>query len=86
MHSVFGNAPVHYQRIDEMFVFVVDEGKGEGVPAMQVGQVWMPLVGADKFAVENMRACAQHICNEMKQPMKLLHFSTRTVLETLQPH
>lgn len=71
-------------RIDEVFLFVADEGTGEGVVAFQTPDgKWMPLVAADSARLASLRPLALAISAKTGQPIKLLRFTTRTQVEVL---
>lgn len=73
-------------RIDSMWAFtVVDDDGTEGVVAVQAAGSMMPLVGADLARVRSLRPLAQRLASDLGKPVSLVHFSTRTVQETLQP-
>ena len=50
------------KKITEMFAFVVvgDDGD-EGIPAIQMGDLMMPLVGADMERIDSLRPQADEI-------------------------
>ena len=72
-------------RIEEMFAFVASEDDGEGVAAAQMGNMLMPLVGADAARVDSMRGIAQAICNATGRRITLVRFSQREELEVMGP-
>ena len=69
-------------RIEEMYAFVAEdfEPDDEGVVAMSVGDVMLPLVGADMARVESLRPIARNISAETGKRIKLLHFTHREEL------
>jgi len=69
-------------RIEEMYAFVAEDSgpDDEGVVAMSVGNVMLPLVGADMARVESLRPIARNISAETGQRIKLLHFTHREEL------
>jgi len=66
-------------RIEGMYAFVAEDSgpDDEGVVAMSVGEVMMPLVGADMARVESLRPVARNISAETGKKIKLLHFTQR---------
>ena len=66
-------------RIEEMYVFVAEDSgpDDEGVVAMSVRDVMMPLVGADMARVESLRPIARSIGAQTGKKIKLLHFTQR---------
>ena len=69
-------------RIEEMYAFVAEDSgpDDEGVVAMSVGNVMLPLVGADMARVESLKPIARNISVETGQRIKLLHFTHREEL------
>lgn len=66
-------------RIEEMYAFVAEDSgpDDEGVVAMSVGDVMLPLVGADMARVESLRPIARDISAQTGKKIKLLHFTQR---------
>ncbi len=66
-------------RIEEMYAFVVEDSgpDDEGVVAMSVGGVMMPMVGADIARVESLKPMARIISAQIGKKVKLLHFTQR---------
>lgn len=66
-------------RIEEMYAFVAEDTgpDDEGVVAMSVGGVMMPMVGADMARVESLRPIAKDISVQTGKKVKLLHFTQR---------
>ncbi len=69
-------------RITEMYAFVAEDSgpDDEGVVAMSMGDLMMPLVGADMARVESLRPIAKDIGASTGQKIKLIHFTTREEL------
>ncbi len=69
-------------RIEEMYAFVAEDSgpDDEGVVAMSVGSVMLPLVGADMARVESLKPIAREIAARTGQKIKLLHFTHREEL------
>lgn len=72
-------------KITEIYVFVaeVTGPDDEGVVAMKAGDVWLPLVGADRARVDSLRPIAQDMAQASGKPIRLLRFTVREELETL---
>jgi len=72
-------------RITEMFAFIVaDTGPDdEGVPAISVGNMHMPLCGADLKRIKQLRPYAANIARALKKPVRLVRFSAMEELETV---
>ncbi len=66
-------------RIEEIYAFVAEDTgpDDEGVVAMSVGGVMMPMVGADMARVESLRPIAKNISKQTGKKVKLLHFTQR---------
>lgn len=73
------------QLITEVFMFIAQEGEGEGIPAVQLGDVLMPLLGADRARVDSLRRLAQQVADREGRPLTLARFTVREDLETLTP-
>jgi len=70
-------------RIEEMYAFVAEDSgpDDEGVVAMSVDGVLLPLVGADMARVESLKPIARSISARTGKKVKLLHFTQREDLE-----
>ena len=76
----------HLLAISEVFVFITKDATGnEGIPAVQVGDMMMPMVCADIDRVESLRSFARQMAEDSGIEIKLVHFSERTELETIAP-
>jgi len=66
-------------RIEEMYAFIAEdtESGDEGVVAMSVGNVMLPLVGADMARVESLKPIAKDISARIGRKVKLLRFTQR---------
>ena len=66
-------------RIEEMYAFVAEDSgpDDEGVVAMSVGNVMLPLVGADMARVESLKPVARSISAQTGKKVKLLRFTQR---------
>jgi hypothetical protein len=70
--------------IDALYAWVAHEPNGgEGVCRAQLGDVHMPLVGADMDRVKSLRPYAEAIRQATGYPVRLLRFSRREDLEDL---
>lgn len=73
--------------IDEMWAWVSSDDDGEGILAASMvlagQQMMMPLVGADRARVESFRGLASQIAALEHRRVKLIRFSTREVIETI---
>ena len=75
-------------RIEELFVYVAHEPgdpDDEGITAFKAGGTWMPMVGADEARIKSLKGKAQEIANTTGHKITLMKFSTKTVLETIEP-
>jgi hypothetical protein len=72
------------QSIDRIYAWIaVEPDGGEGILSAQIGEVHMPLVGADKERIESLREYAKMIHLKTLYPIKLVVFETKTILEEL---
>lgn len=71
--------------VNSVFVFVIDNPEGEGIPAMTVGQMVMPLVGADMARVDSLRPYAQELADTSGRSIKILEFSVRRLVDQIEP-
>jgi hypothetical protein len=71
-------------RIEEMFAFTcIDTNDVEGIISVHTPALGnMPLVGADMERIESLRPHAELAARASGQPVKLVKFSHREVLET----
>ncbi len=74
-------------KIDALFAFIsVDEGpEDEGIVAARMGNMWMPLVGADMDRVESLKPLAVGVARLTGKRIVLAKFSVREDLEELEP-
>lgn len=73
--------------IDEMWAWVSSDAEGEGILGASMvlaGQpVMMPLVGADRARMESFRGLAREIASREHKRVRLIRFSSREVVETI---
>lgn len=78
--------PTHF-RIEKLTAFTavdpVDDA--EGVVGVMQGMMEVPMIGADETRIKDLRVAAQQIANATGQPIKLVQFSVRKDLETIEP-
>ena len=73
-------------KITELYAFIAEEGpEDEGIVAMTVGDMLMPMVGADMDRVESLRPIAENIARIYSQKIILAKFTIRTDLEEITP-
>ncbi len=72
-------------RIDEIYAFIAEEAKGEGVCAFQFGNTLLPMVCADIARVDSLREKAREIAAVSGRRIRLVRFTTRTELELIDP-
>lgn len=73
-------------RIEEMFAFVVED-KGpddEGIVGMILPGSVAPMVGTDMARVESLKPIARNIAKQLGKQIKLIRFSVREELETIE--
>ena len=69
------------QKIEAIYAWVATESDGgEGICSALMGDVHMPLVGADRQRMESLRPYAEAAARHFGVPVRLVRFST---LETL---
>jgi hypothetical protein len=72
------------QTIDALYAWVATEPDGgEGVCSAQIGEIHMPLVGADIDRIKSLRDYAELVRRATGYPVRLLRFSRREDLEEL---
>jgi hypothetical protein len=69
----------------ELYAFVARDNSGEGLPAIQMGSLMMPLVAGDLERVESLREAAQLVADASGQTIMLCRFHHREVLEHITP-
>lgn len=75
-------------RIETVYAFVALDpaDNTEGVIAVTTpGQMMMPLIGADLEMVEKLRPIAKATAQTTGATVTLLHFTTRTEIEVIEP-
>ncbi len=76
-------------RIEELYAYIThepDDPEDEGLTAMTIpGFGSAPMVGADKARMDSLKSLAQSAANATGQTIRLVKFSTKTVLETIEP-
>jgi len=73
-------------RITEMYAFVAEESgpDDEGIVGMDLGNSWMPFVGADMKRVDSLKPLALDIAKMPGKKVKLAHFTNREDLEEIE--
>lgn len=73
-------------KIEALYSYlIVDTDGTEGIPAMRMSEVFMPLLGADEDRVRSLRSIAQDVANERGLPVTLARFTAREDLEIFRP-
>lgn len=73
-------------KITELFAFIcTDENGDDGIPAMHLMGIAMPLVGADLKRVESLRVHGQQAANNTQRPVRIAVFRSMEIIETLEP-
>jgi hypothetical protein len=83
---IIDTPPNELPRIDQIWaVLSVDEG-GEGVVAapIQQGMLTVPLIAADEARLEIIMQLARQLTKLTGKKMRLVKFSTRTVVEEIE--
>lgn len=76
------------KRIEQMYAFVMLDpaDNTEGVPAFEgPGGMAMPMLGADRERVDQLRPLAQELARTHSAKITLCRFEVRTELETFGP-
>ena len=63
------------KRIDEVYIFCAEDGDGEGLVAANLGEVFMPLVAADRDRLKDIFPLAQKIAFQEKKRITLRKLS-----------
>lgn len=79
--------PNYLAQIDEIWAILSTDLNGEGVVAAPIvpGQLSVPLIAADSARLTNILPLARMIATASGQSMRLVKFSTRTVIEEIEP-
>lgn len=73
-------------RIDELYAYVATDGDDdEGLPAANINGAAMPLIAADQARLTSLRPYAEQVVRATGRPVRLVRFSERTVIETIEP-
>jgi hypothetical protein len=71
-------------KITTLTAFVMTDGDGvEGILAIGKDGEWMPLVAADEARITSFRPYAESVARRCNRPVKLIRFSVREELETI---
>ncbi len=74
------------KKVEEIFAFViVDDDGDEGVPAVMVGDMWVPMVGADPGRIESLHPYAQEVATAKDRRVSLRHFKLTREMEVIEP-
>lgn len=71
--------------INELYAFIAENNEGEGICSFQMGDVHMPMVGADMLRIESLKKLAQIIATETGTKISICKFSKRELIETIKP-
>jgi len=73
-------------KITELYAYIcTEDGGGEGVPAVRVGDMVLPLMGADATRMASLRDAAQDAANQTGRPIRLAVFRQMEVIEEIKP-
>lgn len=73
-------------RIEELYAFVAENADGEGITAhFDPQQGWLPMIVSRREVVDALREVAQDMATRDGLRIKLVRFSVRTELETIEP-
>lgn len=72
------------QKIETLYAWVAtEEDGGEGLMAARIGDVWLPMIGADRARIDVLRPTVEKIVAETGRPARLIQFLTMTTLDTI---
>ena len=73
-------------KITEMYAFIAEDShEDEGIVAMKVGNMMMPMVGGDMARIESLRPIAENIARIYGQKIILVKFTNRIDIEEIKP-
>lgn len=71
----------HIRKIKEVYMFISEDSKGEGICAVQMGNdddmIMMPLIGADKERIESLEKYAAFLAKKEGKRIKLIKLTQR---------
>jgi len=72
-------------RVTELWAYLaVDPSDDcEGIIGTRIGDIWMPLVGADRARMHSLASVAAGVAAIEKCQVRLVRFTERTVMETI---
>jgi hypothetical protein len=72
------------QKITRLYAWIAEEPDGgEGIVSAQIGDIHMPLIGADRARIESFRNIAKAVHLQTFHPIKLAVFDCMTIIEEL---
>lgn len=72
--------------ITDIYAFIAVHADGdEAIPAHSMGNILMPLVGADLTRLQQLRPVAEKVARQSGKQVKLVRFTTRTELDVIDP-
>lgn len=73
-------------RIDQIWAYLSLDDGGEGVCSFQAAGIGaLPMIGADKRRLDQLRPYAQQLARMVKRPIRLVRFRQREDVEIIQP-
>ena len=73
-------------KIETLYAYLSENSPDdEGLVGMKVGDTWVAMVGADMQRMESLKDIAQDMARATGKKIILAKFSTKTVLETIEP-
>jgi hypothetical protein len=72
-------------QIDKMHAILSVDHDGEGIVGFNTPDGWIPMVAADRRVIDKMKDLAQQMSNVTRRKMVVVEFSTRTVIDTIEP-
>jgi hypothetical protein len=83
---IIDTPPNEIPRIDQIWAVLSVDETGEGVVAapIQQGMLTVPLIAADEARLEDIKKLAYQLAKLTGKKMRLVKFSTRTVVEEIE--
>jgi hypothetical protein len=69
------------QKIERLYAWIAEEADGgEGLCSVQMGEMQMPMIGADRERIESLRPYAEQVARLSGRPIRLIEYGSRKVL------
>ena len=85
-HGTLAASPKNYlAHINSIWAFISVDESGEGLCAMPIGGMTVPMIAADERRLASLRPAASVIANMFKKPVRLVRFKNREDLQVYRP-